>query len=70
MAYTPFGQNQCQQRDDTTLDKALSKTGNNLESLYPRTRKDLGKHRALDEETCLGLIRLREEMPDVSVPLL
>jgi len=25
MAYTPFGQNQCQQRDDTTMDKALSK---------------------------------------------
>ena len=50
--------------------KLYQKTGNNLESLYPRTRKDLGKHRALDEETCLGLIRLREEMPDVSVPFI
>jgi len=50
--------------------KLYQKTGNNLESLYPRTRKDLGKHRSLDEETCLGLIRLREEMPDVSVPFI
>ena len=45
-------------------------SGSKLESLYPRARKDRGQHRSLDEETCLGLIRLREEMPDVSVPFI
>jgi putative transposase len=46
------------------------KTVDNLESLYPRGRNDRGKQRALDEETCLGLVRLREEMPDVTVPFI
>ena len=45
-------------------------SGNNLESLYPSTRNDWGKQRTLDEETCLGLVRLRKEMPDVSVPFI
>ena len=34
-----------------------------LESLYPRDRSDEGKSRAIDEETSLSLIRLRQEMP-------
>jgi transposase InsO family protein len=50
--------------------KLYEESRNNLESLYPRTRNDLGKHRTFDEETCLGLIRMREEMPDVTVPFL
>ncbi len=50
--------------------KFYQESGNRLESLYPRTRKDLGKHRSMDEETCLGLVRLREEMPGVSVPFI
>jgi len=50
--------------------KLYQESGNNLESLCPSTRSDWGKHRSLDEETCLGLIRLREEMPDVSVPFI
>jgi len=50
--------------------KLYQESGNNLESLCPSTRNDWGKHRSLDEETCLGLIRLREEMPDVSVPFI
>jgi len=48
--------------------KLYEESGNNLESLYPSGRNDRGKQRAMDEETCLGLIRLREEMPDVTVP--
>ena len=50
--------------------KLYEESGNNLESLYPRGRNDRGKQRALDEETCLGLVRLREEMPDVTVPFI
>jgi len=50
--------------------KLYEESGNNIESLYPRGRNDRGKQRALDEETCLGLVRLREEMPDVTVPFI
>ena len=50
--------------------KLYEESGNNLESLYPRARNDLGKHRTFDEEICLGLIRMREEMPDVTVPFI
>ena len=39
-----------------------------LESLCPRDRADRGKSRGMDENTCLALIRLREEFPDVTVP--
>jgi len=43
--------------------------GFKLESLEPRNRSDQGKARALDEDTSLSLIRLRKEMPDMTVPL-
>ena len=38
-----------------------------LESLYPRDRCDQGQSRAMDEETCLSLKRLKEELPDATV---
>jgi len=41
-----------------------------LGSLYPGTRSDCGKSRALDEETVLSLIRTREELPKATVPRL
>ena len=41
-----------------------------LESLYPESRSDRGKSRAMDEETCLALIRLRKEIPSTTVPFL
>ena len=41
-----------------------------LESLYPQDRSDRGKSRVLDEETALGLIRLRQEMPQATVATL
>lgn len=42
-------------------------TTNNIQSLYPQERSDKGHPRALDKETCLSLIELRKEMPDVTV---
>ena len=42
----------------------------NLKSLYPKDRTDQGKARAMDEETCLALIRLRSDMPALTVPQL
>ena len=42
--------------------------GKSIQSLYPRGRCDNGKSRRYDEETCLALIRLRKEMPALSVP--
>jgi putative transposase len=44
--------------------------GGQLESLYPKDRSDIGKSRAIDEETGLNLIHLRREMPDATVPVL
>lgn len=41
-----------------------------LESLYPQDRSDRGKSRVIDEETALGLIRLREEMPRATIATL
>ena len=41
-----------------------------LKSLYPKKRSDQGKARAMDEETCLALIRLRADMPALTVPQL
>jgi len=41
-----------------------------LESLYPQDRSDRGKSRVIDEETALGLIRPREEMPRATLATL
>jgi len=38
-----------------------------LKSLFPKDRSDQGKCRAMDEETCCALIRLRREIPDATV---
>lgn len=45
-------------------------SGGQLQSLYPKGRSDIGKSRAIDKETGLNLIHLRQEMPDVTVPVL
>jgi len=45
-------------------------SGCKLDSLYPKGRADKGKPRALNDEICLALKRLREEMPDVTVPFI
>jgi len=42
-------------------------SGAMIESLYPPERCDLGKSRAMDEETVLSLINLRREFPRVRV---
>ena len=41
-----------------------------IESLYPGDRSDRGESRTLDEETILALIRLRQEMPQATTPVL
>lgn len=38
-----------------------------LESLYPQDRSDRGKSRSLDEETCLALSQLRQELPQATI---
>lgn len=43
------------------------KSGERIESLYPLDRSDRGKSRAMDEETVLALIRLREEFPRLKI---
>jgi len=41
-----------------------------IESLYPGDRSDRGESRALDGETVLSLIRVRQEMPKATAPVL
>ena len=41
-----------------------------LKSLHPKDRADQGKARVMDQETCLSLIRLRSQMPSLTVPQL
>jgi len=50
--------------------RLYNQSGSRLESLYPKARSDNGKSRAIDEETGLNLILLRQEMPDATVPVL
>jgi len=46
------------------------KSNNNIESLFPKERKDKGTLRSLDAQTVESLLGLRKELPDASVPLL
>ena len=48
--------------------KAYMEGGRRIQSLYPQGRSDNGKARRYDKETCLTLIRLRKEMPSLTVP--
>ena len=48
---------------------AYKESGGKLESLYPKDRGDRGKSRVYDRDTCLGLIRLRKEIPELPVRL-
>lgn len=45
-------------------------SGGKLESLMPARRKDKGASRAIDNDTGQALIRLKREMPKVTVPML
>jgi len=57
---------------ESTLKEWISRykrSGNKLESLYPRDRSDRGKPRAIEEELAAGLISLRKEIPEVSLPV-
>ena len=50
--------------------RLYNESGGRLESLYPKDRSDKGKSRAIDEETGLNLIHLRQEKPNATVPVL
>jgi putative transposase len=45
------------------------RSGNKLEALYPLERSDKGKPRAIEKETAAGLITLRKEFREVSLPI-
>jgi putative transposase len=46
------------------------RSGNKLEALYPQGRSDRGETRAIDDDTALGIIALRKELPAVTLPTL
>lgn len=46
---------------------AYKESGCKLEALYPKNRGDRGRSRVYDRDTCLGLIHLRKEMPEIPV---
>ena len=50
--------------------KAYKDSNGDIMSLYPRDRSDKGKSRAMDEDTCLGLLSLRKRMSKATVPIL
>lgn len=50
--------------------KKYRRGNNSLESLYPIPRADKGIPRAMDEDTCLSLISLRNEMPKATLQVL
>lgn len=50
--------------------KAYRDSNGDIRSLYPRTRRDKGVIRTIDEDTCLSLIELRKQMPEATIPLL
>lgn len=46
------------------------RSGNKLEALYPQGRSDRGATRAIDDDTASGLIKLRQELPAITLPTL
>jgi putative transposase len=50
--------------------RRYQRSGGRLESLYPSRRNDIGRTRALDEETVAALLNLRRQMPKATVPAL
>ena len=49
--------------------KSYRDSGNRLESLYPKERADRGIIRAVDSDTILGLVNLRQELPTKPMPI-
>ncbi len=44
-------------------------SGSKLESLHPKRRSDRGKSRAIEQETAQGLLALRKELPELTLPV-
>jgi putative transposase len=47
--------------------RVYRKSGRKIESLYPDDRDDMGKSRAIEDETAQNLITLREQMPQAPI---
>lgn len=45
------------------------RSGNKLKALHPMERSDKGKSRAIEQETAAGLITLRKELTEASLPV-
>jgi transposase InsO family protein len=50
--------------------RLYTNSNGDLKSLSPKDRSDQGKSRAMDEETCCALIKLRSQKPAFTVPQL
>ena len=44
-------------------------SGSKLEALYPKGRSDRGKSRVIEQETAQGLLALRKELPELTLPV-
>jgi len=44
-------------------------SGDEIAALFPKDREDQGESRVYDKDTCLGLIQLRKELPELPVRL-
>jgi len=44
-------------------------SGEEIVALFPKNREDRGKARVYDKDTCLGLIQLRKELPELPIRL-
>jgi putative transposase len=49
--------------------RRYEKGGRRLESLYPESRSDRGRPRALDDETVLSLVELKKQLKGASLPI-
>lgn len=45
-------------------------SGNKLEALYPQDRSDRGRLRSVNEDAAAGIVSLRKELPEVTLPVL
>jgi len=49
---------------------AYERSGGKIESLFPKDREDAGRPRSIDTESEAGLLKLKEELKDVSLKVL
>jgi len=47
--------------------RKYTKSGNKLESLYPKKRNDTGRSRSIDDETVASIIKIKKDKPLISL---